>query len=84
MVKGRFEVGESEKHIIAVNANPVFKYIRVEVDGERVINVANLTPSRKLQLDVGNSEKHNVEIDIRAFSPIKLYVDGKEIKQILP
>ncbi len=82
MVKARFEVGENEKHIIAVNANPLLKYIRVEVDGERVINVANLTPSRELELDVGNAETHHLVIKIRAFSPIKLSEDGREIQQI--
>ncbi|MEM0157644.1 MAG: hypothetical protein QXN26_06240 [Thermoplasmataceae archaeon] len=82
MVKAKFEVGESEKHLIAVNANPILKYIRVEVDGERVINVANLTPSRELQLEVGKAEMHHLEIKIRAFSPIKLFADGKEIQQI--
>ena len=82
MSKAKFEIGESEKHIIAVNANPFLKYIRVEVDGERVIDVANLTPSRKFQIEVGNLEKHSLEINIRALSPIKLYVDGEETKQI--
>lgn len=82
MVKGKFEVGEDEKHIVAVNANPLLKYIRVEVDGERVINVANFQPSRKLELDVGEQETHHLEIDIRAFSPIRMLVDGNEIQQI--
>ena len=82
MAKASFEVGEAEKHIIAVNANPFLKVIRVEVDGERVIDVANLQPSRKLQLDVGKLEKHSLEIDIRLLSPIRLFADGKEIQKI--
>ncbi len=82
MSKARFEVGENEKHVIFVNANPLWKYIRVEVDGERVLNVANFTPTRKLELDVGNTEKHHLEIDIRALSPIKLFIDGEETPQI--
>jgi hypothetical protein len=82
MANAKFEVGESEKHLIAVNANPFLKYVRIEVDGNRVIDVANLTPSRKFRLEVGNLEKHNVEIHIRIFSPIRLFVDGEETKQM--
>ncbi|HLH85777.1 MAG TPA: hypothetical protein VKU79_02805 [Thermoplasmataceae archaeon] len=82
MSKARFQIGEVEKHVIYVNANPFLKYIRIEVDGERVVNVANLTPSREFQLEVGNLEKHHVDIRIRAFSPIKLSVDGKEAEEI--
>ncbi|MHB1708174.1 MAG: hypothetical protein ACYCT2_01685 [Thermoplasmataceae archaeon] len=78
MSKAKFEIGENEKHIIDISANPFLKYIRIEVDGKRVIDVANFTPSRKFQLDVGELEKHQVEIRIRALSPIKLFVDGKE------
>jgi hypothetical protein len=82
MAKAKFEVGENEKHVIDVNANIILKYIRIYVDGERVINVVNLTPSRDFQLDVGNSEKHHVEIKIRALTPIRLLVDGNETQQI--
>lgn len=78
MVKGKFEIGETEKHTIDVNANPLLKYIRIDVDGKRVINVPNFQPSREFELDVGNEEKHHLEIHIRAFSPVKLIVDGKE------
>lgn len=82
MVKGKFEVGENEKHTVFVNANPILKYIRIEVDGVRVVNVANFQPSRKLELDVGESEKHHLEVDIRAFTPVKLFVDGDEVQQV--
>lgn len=82
MSKAKFEVGVNEKHIVFVNANPVWKYIRVEVDGERVINVANLQPARTLELDVGESEKHHLEIILRALTPTRLLVDGEETPQI--
>ncbi len=82
MSKARFEIGESEKHIISVNANPFLKFIRIEIDGERVVNVANFTPSREFKLDVGNLEKHQVQINIRALSPIKLFVDGNDTQQM--
>lgn len=82
MVKAKFEIGVVEKHVIDVNANPFTKRIRIEVDGERVINVANFQPSRQFEIDVGNLEKHHVQINIRALSPVKLLVDGKETPQI--
>lgn len=82
MSKAKFEVGDDEKHTVSVNANPFLKYIRVEVDGKRVINVANFTPTRKLELEVGESEKHHLEIDIRALTPIRLFVDGEEVQSI--
>lgn len=82
MSKAKFEIGESEKHIININANPILKYIKIEVDGERVIDVPNFIPSRKFDLEVGDAEKHKVEISIRALSPIRMLVDGKEVAQI--
>lgn len=82
MAKAKFEIGENEKHTISVNANPLLKYIRIEVDGERVIDVANFQPSRKFELNVGNLEEHQLEIRIRAFSPVRLFVDGKEVEKI--
>ena len=82
MSKARFEIGDHEKHVISVNANPFLKYIRIEVDGERVIDVPNLVPSRKFDLEIGNTEKHKVEIFIRLLSPVRLMVDGNEVAQI--
>lgn len=82
MAKANFEVGENEKHKVFVNSNPFLKYIRVEVDGKRVIDVVNLQPARKLELDVGESEKHHLEIILRALTPIRLLIDGKETPQI--
>lgn len=83
MSKAKFEIGESEKHIIAVNANPFLKYIRIEVDGERIVDEGNFQPfSKQFQLDVGTVEKHHVEISAGALSPIKLFVDGKEAHKV--
>ena len=82
MTKAKFEIGENEKHTIIVNANPLLKYIQIEVDGEKVVNEANFSPlPKKFQIDVGNSEKHHVEISAGPFSPIKLLVDGKEAQK---
>ena len=82
MTKAKFEVGETEKHIIIVNASALLKYIKIEVDGEKVVNDANFQPLPiKFQLDVGNSEKHHLEISAGPFSPITIFVDGKEAQK---
>jgi hypothetical protein len=82
MTKAKFEIGETEKHIIIVNASALLKYIKIEVDGEKVVNEANFQPmAKKFQLDVGNSEKHHLEISAGPFSPITLFVDGKEAQK---
>ena len=82
MSKARFEIGDHEKHIISVNANPFLKYVRIEVDGERVIDVPNLVPCRKFDLEIGNTEKHKVEIFIRLLTPVRLIMDGNKVAQI--
>ena len=82
MTKAKFEIGETEKHIIVVNASALLKYIKIEVDGEKVVNEANFQPlAKKFQLDVGSSEKHHVEISAGPFSPITLFVEGKEVQK---
>ena len=82
MTKARFEIGETEKHTIIVNASALLKYIKIELDGEKVVNEANFQPlAKKFELDVGNSEKHHLEISAGPFSSIKLFVDGKEAQK---
>lgn len=75
MVKAKFEIGENEMHTIFVNAIPFLKYIRIEFNGERVIDVPNFQPSRKFEIEAGKEERHNVEIAMRALTPVKLFVD---------
>lgn len=82
MSKAKFEIGDNEKHQVFVNANPLLKFIRIEVDGERVVNVANFQPSRKFDLEVGEKEKHKLEIHVRALTPTKLLVDGEEVPPV--
>jgi hypothetical protein len=82
MTKAKFEVGETEKHIIIVNASALLKYIKIEVDGKKVVNESNFQPlPKKFHLDVGNSEKHHLEISAGPFSSIILFVDGKEAQK---
>ena len=38
MTKAKFEVEATEKHTIIVNASLLLKYIKIEVDGEKVVN----------------------------------------------
>jgi hypothetical protein len=82
LTKAKFEIGENEKHSIVVNASALLKFIKIDVDGEKVVNEANFQPlAKKFELDVGNSEKHHVEVSAGPFSPIKLFVDGKEVQK---
>jgi hypothetical protein len=82
MTKATFEIGEKEKHNISVTASVVLKYIRIEVDGKRIINNLNFQPLPKnFELEVGNLEKHHVEISAGPFSPVHLLVDGKEVQK---
>ena len=43
MTKAKFEIGETEKHTIIVNATPLLKYTAIEVDGEKVVNESNFS-----------------------------------------
>jgi hypothetical protein len=36
MTKAKFEIGGTEKHTIIVNVSALLKYIKIEVDGEKV------------------------------------------------
>ena len=82
MTKAKFEIGKTEKHTIIVNASAFLKYIKIEVDGEKVINESNFQPSaKKFELDVRNSEKHHSEISAGSFSPIRIFVDGKDAQK---
>ena len=59
MTKAKFEIGETEKHTIIVNASALLKYIKIEVDGEKVVNEANFQPlPKKFQVEVINTEKN--------------------------
>jgi hypothetical protein len=78
MAKEKFEIGETEKHLIVVDWDWFMKHITIELDGEKVVDEFHYSPmAKKVQLDVGSSEKHRVEISAGEFSPIKVFVDGK-------
>jgi hypothetical protein len=82
MAKAKFVIGENEKHTIIVNASALLKYISIEVDGKKVINETHLTPAaKKFQLEVGDTEKHQVDIEAGPFSAAKVTVDGKDTQK---
>lgn len=82
MTKEKFEIGESEKHLIVVNASIFWKRITIEIDGKMIVNEYHYSPTPKeFQFDVGSSEKHHVEISAGGFSSIKVLVDGKEAQK---
>ncbi len=84
--KSSFEVGEREKHALTVDANQVMKRIRIELDGQKVIDESLLSPgAKKFAFDVGSSEVHKVEVDLGmtrwAFGrKISVLVDGKPVQ----
>ena len=68
MTKARFEIGENEKHTIIVNANPLLKYIPIEMDGKKIVNEPHFSPLPKFQIGVGNPEKHHVRAKWKYFN----------------
>jgi hypothetical protein len=63
MTKAKFEIGETEKHTIIVNASALLKYIKIEVDGEKVVNESNFSSlPKKFQVEVEISAKHRKKL----------------------
>lgn len=59
MTKSKFEIGETEKHTIIVNVNPLLKYTAIEVGGKNVVNESNFSSlPKKFQIEVLNTEKN--------------------------
>ncbi len=59
MTKAKFEIGETEKHTIIVNVNPLLKYTAIEVDGEKGVNKSYFSSlPKKFQVEVINAEKN--------------------------
>lgn len=81
MAKTKFVIGETEKHLILVDNSIFWKRVIIFVDGNKVATKSHFTPgSEKFELDVGESEKHHVEISAGGFSHTELLVDGKAVK----
>jgi hypothetical protein len=86
MGKSTFEVGEREKHSLTVDTDRVMKTIRIEVDGQKVIDESLFSPgAKKFALDVGSPEAHKVEVEFGmtrwAFGrKLTVLVDGKPVQ----
>jgi hypothetical protein len=82
MTKTKFEIGEAEKHLIIVDSSIVWKRVIIELDGVRVANRSHFSPGgKKFEFEVGNSEKHHVEVRAGGFSHPELFVDGKAVSE---
>jgi hypothetical protein len=82
MAKVILEIGETEKHQIVVNWSLFMKHLTIELDGVRVTDEYHYSPApKKFHFDVGNTEKHLVEISAGGFSPIRVSVDGKAVQK---
>jgi hypothetical protein len=86
MGKSSFEVGVGEKHSLTVNTDMVMKTIRIEVDGQKVIDESLFSPgAKKFAFDVGSPEVHKVEVELGmtrwAFGrKLTVLVDGKPVQ----
>ena len=86
MGKSIFEVGEKEKHSLAIDRDMIMKTIRIDVDGQKVIDESLFSPgAKKFAFDVGSSEVHKVEVHLGlprwAFGrKLTVLVDGKSVQ----
>ena len=86
MSKTKFEIGGKEKHSLTVDTDRIMKTIRIEVDGQKVIDESLFSPApKKFAFDVGSSEVHKVEVDFGmtrwAFGrKLTVLVDGKPVQ----
>jgi hypothetical protein len=79
MVNVSFEVGENEKHRINVTACTISEVLKVIVDDQLIFNAAPPRPSKIAQFQIGEKEKHSVEVKVTGTfaCTVELHVDGK-------
>ena len=79
MVKGKFIIGDKEKHEIDVSYSVWTGQLKVEVDGKRVAKDTVWGTKRDLSFTIGDEETHELQIKISGVvsGRIELYVDGK-------
>ncbi len=81
MSKTNFEIGEKEKHLLTVSWSIVSKRILIKLDDEKLVDKGHFTPGpEQFTFDVGDTEKHKVEVSVGGFSHLKVLVDGKPIE----
>ncbi len=82
MAKETFQLGANEKHVLLVDVSIFWKRVKIEVDSKTIVDESHFTPGpSQYKFDIGATEKHKVEVSAGGFSPIKVYVDGKEIQK---
>jgi hypothetical protein len=79
MVNARFEIGTIEKHTIKVTVSDWTAKVQIWVDDLEIVNTHQhgLGP-KSYEFQVGNAEKHNVEMKITVTRRVnyELLVDG--------
>ena len=82
MTKAKFEIGETEKHPIIVNASALLKYIKIEVDGEKVVNEVKLSAIGK-EVPVGRGKFRKASFGNQRWTVLayQTIVDGKEAQK---
>jgi len=83
----RFEVGEKERHAICVTWSIWSGEEVYEIDDVEVARLRSFEVSGAREFDVGEAEKHHVEIRFRSlpFNVVEVYVDGKRhIRNLFP
>jgi hypothetical protein len=81
--KAKFEIGDKEKHLIETDKSILWKTHKVKVDGKTVINdfrpsVTEIT----YDLEVGDVEKHQLQVTFAPFVAATLKVDGKSVESV--
>ena len=87
-----FEVGEKEKHNVHFSFDQVGGRVKIDVDGEVVVNelrLISLSTTKRYKFAVGTAERHEVVIEkqrkvlLAGFRPqvCKVYVDGRAAGQ---
>lgn len=82
-----FEVGEKEKHEIRITWSIWSGEEIYEVDNEEVKRIRSFDVSGVRELEVGDEEKHLVEVRFRSFpfNVAQVYVDGRRrIRNLFP
>ncbi len=82
MPQAKFNVGESEKHEVLVQSSYWTGQIKVDVDGKRVIDSYTLGFPKILDLEIGESEKHQIKIEVSENSAFGYYIDGQFVRKV--
>lgn len=82
-----FEVGQNEKHDVRVTWSLWSGEEIYEVDDVEVLRMRSFDWSGARKLDVGDQEKHQIEVRFRSlpFNIVEVHIDGKrQIRNLFP